>query len=281
MVYESNQNDGGDTRECEAMRKIFVGGIHKTKSTNESLQSCFSAFGEIVDHIIMKDRNAGENDANKGFGFVTFSESACVEKVFQSRPIMLDGQEVDVKRAMPRELKDTEGAHAKTTRLFVGGVKGCTTEELQQYIESRHPTEYGTCVKIDFLKDKEGNDKGIGFIDCSSADFADRLTICETKFELPNSKTVGIKKAIAKGEGGGDRGGRGGRGAGRGNRGGSRGGFQGNRGGYQGGYDAYQGGYGGYQGGYGANGYNQPSGYGAGGYGAYGQQSYGGYGQPY
>ena len=36
------------------------------------------------------------------------------------------------------------------------GVKGVTTEELQEYIEGRHSTDYGTCKSIEFLKDPEG-----------------------------------------------------------------------------------------------------------------------------
>jgi len=316
MSRGNQQNDCEDTREVESMRKLFVGGINKEGTTDETLEKCFSQFGTIVDHVVMKDKNNGQS---RGFAFVTFAESAGVERAFQGRPIMLDGREVDIKRAMPREF-NTSSQQAKTTRLFVGGVRGCTPEELQEYIESRHPKEYGTCTKIDFLKMKDGSDKGIGFIDVSSPEFADRLCISEQRFSLPNSRRVEIKKAQPK-EGGGDQGGfRGGRGGDQGGNRGGRGGYSGNQGSYggnqggyggnqsygnnqgsyggnQGSYGGNQGSYGGNQGGYGGNsgytgqqtsggynqGYQQPSsGYSSGGYGqssgGYGQSS-GGYGQ--
>jgi len=308
-MNRGNNNDGGDTRESEAMRKLFVGGICRQNTNEDTLKNCFGQYGEIVDHVVM--RNGGES---RGFAFVTYAQSESVEKVFQSRPIKLDGKEVDCKRAIPREF-NTYSAHAKTTRLYVKGVKGVTPEELQEYIEGRHSTDYGTCKSIEFLKDPEGNNKGFGFIECSSSDFADRLVVCEQEFSLPNSRSVSIQKAEPKDGGsggsarGGSRGSRGGRG---GPRGGSRGGYNNNRGG-GGGFNQYSGnqsGYGGNQGGYNnsqgggygnvaypgqqSGGFNQgyqqqAGGYNSGGYGqqtgGYCQQSnsynqqYGGYGQ--
>merc|ERR1711881_209353 len=142
---------------------------------------------------------------------------------------MGDGKELDIKRAIPRDLP--ENAHAKTKKLFVGGVgPDMTDDELRGYIESRHPTEYGTIDKIDFLKDREtGKNKGFGFLEASSQEFADRLTICEQHFHLKGKK-MGIKKAEPKPgeEGAGGFGGRAGggrpQGSGRGG-GGGRGGF--------------------------------------------------------
>merc|ERR1719431_952493 len=191
-------------------------------------------------------------------------------------------------RAIPRDL--LENAHTKPKKLFVGGVtEDMTPDELQEYIESRHPPEYGTILKYDFLKVREiGKNKGFGFLECSSQEFADRLTISEQHFVIKGKK-MGIKKAEPKpGEEpqgfGGRGGGRGGMGGGRGGRGGMRGGQQGGgyitqypNTGYGGGYA--QGGYGGGgQGGYGS-GYGGGSGYSnnqsAGSY----NQSAGGYGQ--
>merc|ERR1712147_472279 len=91
--------------------------------------------------------------------------------------------------------------------------------------------------------------KGFGFLECSSADFADRLTISENQFHL-NGKKMGLKKAEPKGDVGADRGNRGGRGRGGsfGGRGGGSFGGQGNgygngnnynNGGYSTGYPGY------------------------------------------
>jgi len=262
------------------MRKLFIGGINKDETTDEKLADCFSQFGEIVDHVVMKDKQTG---LSRGFGFVTFAESASLEKALQGGEIRLDGRKVDLKRAMPREM-NSSSAHEKTTRLFVGGVSHTTEEELQAYIENRHPKDFGSIIKIDFLKKPDGSNKGFGFIDCSSTEFADRLCISEKNFSL-NGRSGEIKKAEPREARGGNRGDN--RSGNRGGGGGySQGGYGGNQGNYGGGYSNQQGGYNNKQGNYGNNsgGYgNNSGGYGnnSGGYGNnsgnYGN-SQGGYG---
>ena len=44
-------DENEDTRECEAMRKIFVGGLNKS-TTEEPFLSYFSQFGNTVDSVI-------------------------------------------------------------------------------------------------------------------------------------------------------------------------------------------------------------------------------------
>lgn len=177
------------------MRKMFVGGLNRD-TTEETFFNYFGAFGEMVDKVIITDSNTKQS---RGFGFITYAISESVEKVFQSRPHMMDGKELDVKRAMPREF-NTAGAHAKQKKLFVGGFKGLrdfTPEDLQAYIESRHGP-YGQVESIDFLKNKENNEyKGFGFLLCSTYDFADRLAISENSFTL-KGRTMSIKKAEPK-----------------------------------------------------------------------------------
>lgn len=244
------------------MRKIFVGGLTKT-TTEDDFIAHFAQYGNVTDKVIMKDKQTG---APKGFGFITYDSSECVEKVFKARPHTLDSKVVDVKRAIPR---DMDNGNLKVTKLFVGGFKGMspdlTVEELQTYLEGRHPKEFGSVDKIDLIKDKDTQAlKGFGFIEVSSFDYADRLAITEQSFNIRDKK-MGLKKAAEKGqEGGSGRGAARGRGRGRGDfagRGGGRGGPQGYGGGYapmmgQGmmggygaGYGGYGSGYGGYQGG--------------------------------
>lgn len=272
----------GNNLQSEELRKLFVGGLART-TTEETYKEYFGQYGEIVDSVILRD---GSTKESRGFGFVTFENSDSIEAVFQARPHHIDGKEVEVKRATPREFNHP-AAHEKTTRLFVGGFKGLDLEpeELKSYLEDRHPTNFGSLLKIDFLKNLEnGTYKGFGFIDVSDTDFADRIAIAERSFSL-KGRTMSIKKAESKGPGqegrGGQRGGRGGRGGGRG---GVRG--RGGRGGFSSGRqsDCYGGGYnqgGNYNGGnYGQNVYDQgsyqnQSGYG-GGYGGGYNQGYGG-----
>lgn len=295
----NNRNGGGDEdlREVEAMRKMFVGGLNRD-TTEDTFFGYFGQFGNMVDKVIIKDPNT---KMSRGFGFVTYDKSDCVEAVFQQRPHVMDGKTLDVKRAMPRDF-NTSNAHAKTAKLFIGGVTPeLQPDELQTYIESRHPTSFGTVDKIDFLKDKTTQqNKGFGFLECSSTDFADRLTISEAQFML-KGKSMSLKKAEPKqseggnagnGPSGGNMRGRGRGGPARGGRGGGRGNF--NQGyaqnnnynqstGYPNTYGNVGGnGYNGYNqaGGYNQpqqTGYNQQGGYNQGGYGNQ-QSNYGSYG---
>ena len=195
-----NESGQEDSRQQEAMRKMFIGGLNRDTS-EDAFRDYFAQFGSIEDSVIIRDPNS---QLSRGFGFVTYDNSDSVQEVFKSRPHTLEGKTVDCKRAMPREF-NTPSSHLKTTRLFVGGFKGFDLEpaELQEYIESRHPREFGTVEKIDFLKDKEsGFNKGFGFIDTSDSDFADRLAISENSFNLKGRK-LSIKKAEPK-DGSGD-----------------------------------------------------------------------------
>ena len=171
---------------------MFVGGLNR-ETTEETFYNYFSQFGTTEDKVIITDPHTHQS---RGFGFVTFEKSESVENVFSSRPHIIDGKTVDVKRAMPREI-NTPGAHIKTTKLFVSGFRGIDLEpaELQDYIEKRHDTKFGRIEKIDLMKDREtGQLKGFGFIECNDSDFADRLCISETSFEL-KGRTLSIKKA--------------------------------------------------------------------------------------
>ena len=183
-----------DTRECEAMRKMFVGGLNR-ETSEETFWDHFGQYGNMVDKVIIRD---SQSRVSRGFGFITYDSSDAVESVFQARPHVIDGKTLDVKRAMPRDY-NTNTAHSKVTKLFVGGIgPDLTPEELQSYIECRHLTSIGTIDKIDFLKERETNkNKGFGFLECSDTDFADRLTISENSFTL-KGRTMSLKKAEPK-----------------------------------------------------------------------------------
>jgi len=246
--------------ESEEVRKMFVGGI-TADTTEDELKEYFGEFGEIESTVILK-KETQDSKPKRFFGFVTFAEMESLDKAFLKRPHTMKNILLEVKHAVPKG-NTHPGATLKTKKLFIANLSPTTTkEDIQNYLESRHPNQdYGTIEEINLIKKKdgEGNDteelKGYGFIQVSTEDFADKLAIHDNKFEL-NSRTIELKKSEPRGRGG-FGGGRGGRG------GGGRGGFGGGRGGYQGGWQ------GGYGGGYGG-GFADPYGYYAGGYG-YGQ----------
>jgi len=189
-----NLGEDTDTRECEAMRKVFVGGLNR-QTDDDSFFEYFSQFGNTIDKVIIRDNQSGQS---KGFGFITFDCSDAVENCFKSRPHVLDNKTLDVKRAMPRDI-NTAAAHQRVTKLFIGGVGDDISEEqIKDYITERHASSGGTIDKIDLVKDKEtGKNKGFGFIECSDTDFADRLVISEANFKL-GGKELRIKKSDSK-----------------------------------------------------------------------------------
>lgn len=75
--------------------KVFIGGLAK-HTTNDTLMGYFSQFGDIFDHIVMSHPSG----ISKGFGFVTFSERDSVDKCLNAGPHYIDGQDVNVKKAV-------------------------------------------------------------------------------------------------------------------------------------------------------------------------------------
>ncbi|KAL7181871.1 hypothetical protein ACSBR1_040727 [Camellia fascicularis] len=69
--------------------KLFIGGI--SWDTNEDrLREYFQTFGEVVEAVIMKDRNTGRA---RGFGFVVFANPSVAERVVREKHI-IDGRTV-------------------------------------------------------------------------------------------------------------------------------------------------------------------------------------------
>ncbi|XP_076953374.1 heterogeneous nuclear ribonucleoprotein 1-like [Bidens hawaiensis] len=271
--------------------KLFVGGI-AWETSQASFSSYFSNYGEITDSVIMMDKVTGRP---RGFGFVTFANSADADKVLEQDHV-IDGRPVEVKRTVPRENSQGSRGVSRTKKIFVGGIPLTLTEdELREYFSN-----YGDIIDNQIMLDHvTGRSRGFGFVTFDSEDAVDKIFADGQLHEL-GGKQVEIKRAEPK-RGGGDfsydnrsrHGGGsksyGGGGFSRGSGYGSDYGGKANRayddygGGYSG-YDGYGRGYGGgsaaFYGGYGGYGYGFGFGgsmYGAAGYGGYGAAAgYGG-----
>ena len=266
-------------QEPKTQRKIFVGGLN-LKTTEDSFREYFSKFGELVDSVVMSDPYTKKS---RGFGFLEYATTEQVEACQAARPHIVDGKEVESKRAVPRDKFTNEGAGQSVKKIFVGGLRDLEENDLQEYF-----TQFGTPTSVAVLTDKAtGKKRGFGFIEFDDYDTVDRIVL-QGEHNV-NGTRIEVRKAVEKKDmdrmGGGGRGGRGGS---RGGFGGGYGGGYGQQGnGYGGGYGG-QGGYGGGQGGYGGgNGYGggdagygggyggEQAGYG-GGYGGYAQGGFGG-----
>lgn len=261
--------------------KLFIGGLN-VQTSESGLRGHFEAFGTLTDCVVVVNP---QTKRSRCFGFVTYSNVEEADAAMAASPHAVDGNTVELKRAVSREDSARPGAHAKVKKLFVGGLKGDVAEG--DLIE--HFSQFGTVEKAEIIADKQsGKKRGFGFVYFQNHDAADKAAV--VKFHPIQGHRVEVKKAVPKedihaggggGGGGGSRSSRGGRG-GRGRGGGrdqnglSKGGGGGynSYGGYGGGggYNAYGGGGGGGSS-YGGNDYGN----GFGGFGSYSQHqsSYG------
>uniref|UniRef100_A0A6I8P0F7 Heterogeneous nuclear ribonucleoprotein A0 n=1 Tax=Ornithorhynchus anatinus TaxID=9258 RepID=A0A6I8P0F7_ORNAN len=252
--------------------KLFIGGLN-VQTSESSLRCHFEAFGTLTDCVVVVNP---QTKRSRCFGFVTYSNVEEADAAMAASPHAVDGNTVELKRAVSREDSARPGAHAKVKKLFVGGLKGDVAED--DLVE--HFSQFGPVEKAEIIADKQsGKKRGFGFVYFQSHDAADKAAV--VKFHPINGHRVEVKKAVPKEDihpgSSGPRPGRGGRG-GRG-RSGARdlNGLSKGGGGYNS-YDGYSrgGGYNAYIGGgssYGGSDYGN----GFGGFGSYSQHqsSYG------
>lgn len=229
--------------------KLFVGGLN-VQTNNEGLREYFKQYGNLTDCVVVMNQLLGRS---RCFGFITFSTPEEADGAMAVKPHVVDGNTVELKRAIAREDTNNPDIHANVKKIFVGGVK--------DHIEAHHLTSYfsqfGTVDKAEIISDKQsGRKRGFGFVYFEDCDSATKAAI--TKFHDIEGNKVEVKKAQTKQELATKT-----RGRGRGmqNYGGGRGGD----------------GYGGYDSGYGS-GYGDGYGYG-GGYNGAGYDGYSGYGE--
>lgn len=76
--------------------KLFIGGI--SWDTNEyRLREYFKTFGEVVEAVIMKDRQTGRA---RGFGFIVFADPSVAERVVMEKHT-IDGRTVSIPIEIP------------------------------------------------------------------------------------------------------------------------------------------------------------------------------------
>lgn len=69
--------------------KLFIGGI-SWDTDEDRLKEYFRRFGEVVEAVIMRDRNTGRA---RGFGFIVFADPAVAERVIMEKHV-IDGRNV-------------------------------------------------------------------------------------------------------------------------------------------------------------------------------------------
>ncbi|KAL1059676.1 hypothetical protein V6Z11_1Z017100 [Gossypium hirsutum] len=90
-----NSGGGGNIR----TKKIFVGGLPPTL-TEDGFRQYFEAYGHVTDVVIMYDQNT---QRPRGFGFISFDSEEAVDRVLHKSFHDLNGKQVEVKPALPKD----------------------------------------------------------------------------------------------------------------------------------------------------------------------------------
>lgn len=97
-------NGGGNIR----TKKIFVGGL-PPNLTEEGFRQYFETYGHVTDVVVMYDQNT---QRPRGFGFISFDTEDAVDRVLHKTFHDLNGKQVEVKRALPKDANPGGGTRA-------------------------------------------------------------------------------------------------------------------------------------------------------------------------
>jgi len=90
--------------------KLYIGNF--PYSVDESqLREMFSAYGEIQDIALIKDRETGRS---KGFAFITFASQQAAEKALELNGRDLDGRALKVNMAQEKEGRGGRGGGGRS-----------------------------------------------------------------------------------------------------------------------------------------------------------------------
>lgn len=78
---------------------MFLGGL-PSNVTETDLRVFFGRYGKVMEVVIMYDQ---EKKKSRGFGFLSFEDDASVDRVTSEHYINLNGKQVEIKKAEPRD----------------------------------------------------------------------------------------------------------------------------------------------------------------------------------
>ncbi|BHF66533.1 hypothetical protein SprV_0200955200 [Sparganum proliferum] len=155
--------------------KIYVGDLPE-KTTNDDLLEYFRQFGTVDDPYVAKDFKTGKS---LNYGFVTFSDPQCVDKVLNTAPHFLKGSRIYVRRFKAPSQREASTAPTSqelptisTVKIHVCDLPEKTTkDDLLEYFK-----QFGTVDDPYVAKDfKTGKSLSYGFVTFSDPQSVDKV----------------------------------------------------------------------------------------------------------
>ncbi|NWQ83617.1 DAZP1 protein, partial [Columbina picui] len=163
---------------CFHCRKLFVGGLDWS-TTQETLRSYFSQYGEVVDCVIMKDKTTNQS---RGFGFCKMTEVANFIVLLTAYFFFLLFSLI--------QQKGSRSDNNKSNKIFVGGIPhNCGETELREYFK-----KFGVVTEVVMIYDAEKQrPRGFGFITFEDEQSVDQAV--NMHFHDIMGKKVEVKRA--------------------------------------------------------------------------------------
>ncbi|CAD7939739.1 unnamed protein product [Amoebophrya sp. A120] len=166
---------GTATSQHDNTKKVFVGGLGP-HTTNESLRSFFTQFGNVIDCNVMEsiDQYTGHR-RTRGFGFVVFSTEEELEAACITRHVDIDGKACEVKRIDEHKSSNEGKADIEQRKIFCGGLaETVDSTKLDEFFRQIDPNLMEARVMFDPSK---GMSRCFGYVTFSDKMFVDKAVM--------------------------------------------------------------------------------------------------------
>lgn len=138
----SQGSSGGDRGDNGPVvpTKLFIRQLDY-KTTSETLEEVFGAFGEIKEAVVLKDRQTG---SSKGYGFITFTNAKAANAALAEPQKVIDGRTTFCKLATDGEQRPNNNRQAQYGGGYGGGygnMRGANNP-IPSYGNAPNPSSY-------------------------------------------------------------------------------------------------------------------------------------------